>query len=80
MNTNEQVVVNKQGRLPVKWMAPEALFDRKYTVKSDVYVYFYHLPESKHNLPSFVYFCIAFFLCTTVVSYAYCWIIIQFIL
>jgi serine/threonine protein kinase len=26
-----------QGRLPVKWMAPEALFDRKYTVKSDVY-------------------------------------------
>lgn len=27
-----------QGRLPVKWMAPEALFDRKYTVKSDVYV------------------------------------------
>ena len=27
-----------QGRLPVKWMAPEALFDRKYSVKSDVYV------------------------------------------
>mgnify|MGYP000741473164 CR=1 FL=1 len=25
-----------QGRLPVKWMAPEALFDRKYTSKSDV--------------------------------------------
>jgi len=25
-----------QGRLPVKWMAPEALFDRKYTTKSDV--------------------------------------------
>ncbi|CAG2245025.1 Fibroblast growth factor receptor,Fibroblast growth factor receptor 3,Fibroblast growth factor receptor 1-A,Tyrosine-protein kinase receptor Tie-1,Fibroblast growth factor receptor 4,Vascular endothelial growth factor receptor 3,Proto-oncogene tyrosine-protein kinase receptor Ret,Fibroblast growth factor receptor homolog 2,Fibroblast growth factor receptor 1,Myoblast growth factor receptor egl-15,Fibroblast growth factor receptor homolog 1,Fibroblast growth factor receptor 2 [Mytilus edulis] len=24
------------GRLPVKWMAPEALFDRKYTSKSDV--------------------------------------------
>lgn len=27
-----------QGRLPVKWMAPETLFDRKYTTKSDVYV------------------------------------------
>ena len=25
-----------QGRLPVKWMAPEALFDRKYSTKSDV--------------------------------------------
>jgi len=30
-----------KGRLPVKWMAPEALFDRKYTVKSDVYVIFW---------------------------------------
>ena len=28
-----------QGRLPVKWMAPEALFDRKYTTKSDVWAY-----------------------------------------
>ncbi|XP_074641285.1 fibroblast growth factor receptor 4-like [Tubulanus polymorphus] len=27
------------GRLPVKWMAPEALFDRKYTTKSDVWSY-----------------------------------------
>lgn len=25
-----------QGRLPVKWMAPEALFDRIYTHQSDV--------------------------------------------
>jgi len=25
------------GRLPLKWMAPEALFDRTYTVKSDVW-------------------------------------------
>ncbi|CAG2192037.1 unnamed protein product [Mytilus edulis] len=27
------------GRLPVKWMAPEALFDRKYTSKSDVEIW-----------------------------------------
>lgn len=27
------------GRLPVKWMAPEALFDRIYTTKSDVWSY-----------------------------------------
>jgi serine/threonine protein kinase len=24
------------GRIPVKWMAPESLFDRKYTSQSDV--------------------------------------------
>lgn len=27
------------GRLPVKWMAPEALFDRLYTSQSDVWAY-----------------------------------------
>lgn len=27
------------GRLPVKWMAPEALFDRVYTAQSDVWSY-----------------------------------------
>ena len=27
------------GRLPVKWMAPEALFDRVYTSQSDVWAY-----------------------------------------
>lgn len=27
------------GRLPVKWMAPEALFDRVYTTQSDVWSY-----------------------------------------
>lgn len=25
-----------QGRLPVKWLAIEALFDQQYTVKTDV--------------------------------------------
>lgn len=31
-----RVVLLLQGRLPVKWMAPEALFDRVYTHQSDV--------------------------------------------
>lgn len=32
------MLVLVQGRLPVKWMAPEALFDRIYTHQSDVWV------------------------------------------
>uniref|UniRef100_A0A672R893 Fibroblast growth factor receptor n=1 Tax=Sinocyclocheilus grahami TaxID=75366 RepID=A0A672R893_SINGR len=32
------------GRLPVKWMAPEALFDRIYTHQCDVYVVFWGGP------------------------------------
>lgn len=27
------------GRLPVKWLAPESLFDKKYTTKSDVWAF-----------------------------------------
>jgi len=41
-----------QGRLPVKWMAPEALFDRKYTVKSDVYV---HCFLTAYSVVSFLF-------------------------
>lgn len=32
----EVACLTPQGRLPVKWMAPEALFDRIYTHQSDV--------------------------------------------
>ena len=29
--------MNFKGRVPVKWMSPEALFDRKFSTKSDVW-------------------------------------------
>ncbi|CAK9299053.1 unnamed protein product [Gordionus sp. m RMFG-2023] len=35
--TQDYYKKNTDGRLPVKWMAPESLFYRKYTVKSDVW-------------------------------------------
>ncbi|PVD30268.1 hypothetical protein C0Q70_09531 [Pomacea canaliculata] len=42
------------GRLPVKWMAPEALFDRKYTSKSDVYAIMHSCwQEDPNNRPDF---------------------------
>uniref|UniRef100_A0A6I8RI54 Fibroblast growth factor receptor n=1 Tax=Xenopus tropicalis TaxID=8364 RepID=A0A6I8RI54_XENTR len=37
------------GRLPVKWMAPEALFDRVYTHQSDMYML---MRECWHAVPS----------------------------
>lgn len=46
-----------QGRLPVKWMAPEALFDRKYTSKSDVWVFFFLWCQVSFSLLQ-VYSCI----------------------
>ena len=44
-----------QGLLPVKWMAPEAMFDRKYDVKSDVYVNKTNLAPYK-NLVLYLWF------------------------
>ena len=31
-----QYMMNPRGRVPFKWMSPEALFDLKFTSKSDV--------------------------------------------
>ena len=33
-----QYMMNPRGRVPFKWMSPEALFDLKFTTKSDVWV------------------------------------------
>ncbi|MGH0170544.1 UNVERIFIED_CONTAM: hypothetical protein FKN15_058724, partial [Acipenser sinensis] len=42
-------LASKKGRLPVKWMAPEALFDRIYTHQSDVYMM---MRDCWHAVPS----------------------------
>ncbi|CAL8071911.1 unnamed protein product [Calicophoron daubneyi] len=36
-NVSDYYKKTSSGRLPVKWMAPESLFDRKYNTKSDVW-------------------------------------------
>ncbi|XP_078659370.1 fibroblast growth factor receptor 4-like isoform X1 [Branchiostoma floridae x Branchiostoma belcheri] len=36
---NEEYEQKTQGRLPLRWMAPESLFDHVYSVKSDVWSY-----------------------------------------
>ena len=35
---HELYVVKKQKKLPIKWMAPEAIYEQIFTSKSDVYV------------------------------------------
>ena len=35
---HEQYEVKKQKKLPIKWMAPEAIYAQIFTSKSDVYV------------------------------------------
>ena len=36
INSQDYYRKTSEGRLPVKWMAPEALFNRVYTSQSDV--------------------------------------------
>ena len=37
---HELYEVKKQRKLPIKWMAPEAIYEQIFTSKSDVYVLF----------------------------------------
>lgn len=39
IHCNDYYRKTTDGRLPVKWMAPEALFHRVYTTQSDVWSY-----------------------------------------
>ncbi|XP_065204949.1 fibroblast growth factor receptor 2-like [Planococcus citri] len=39
IHSNEYYRKKSKGKLPVKWMAPEALFQRLYTCKSDIWSY-----------------------------------------
>ena len=40
MDLNEDYYFRpKGGRIPVKWTAPEAIFHKRYTTKSDVWSY-----------------------------------------
>lgn len=39
IHCNDYYRKKTDGRLPVKWMAPEALFHRVYTTQSDVWSY-----------------------------------------
>ena len=38
---HELYEVKKQRKLPIKWMAPEAIYEQIFTSKSDVYVLFF---------------------------------------
>ena len=38
---HELYEVKKQKKLPIKWMAPEAIYEQIFTSKSDVYVLFF---------------------------------------
>ena len=49
---HELYEVKKQKKLPIKWLAPEAIFEQIFTSKSDVYVLYstYNITEYNTDL------------------------------
>ena len=46
---HELYEVKKQKKLPIKWMAPEAIYEQIFTSKSDVYVLFLTYNTAEYN-------------------------------
>ena len=46
---HELYEVKKQKKLPIKWMAPEAIYEQIFTSKSDVYVLFLTYKRAEYN-------------------------------
>ena len=46
---HELYEVKKQRKLPIKWMAPEAIYEQIFTSKSDVYVLFLTYNTADYN-------------------------------
>ena len=46
---HELYEVKKQKKLPIKWMAPEAIYEQIFTSKSDVYVLFLTYDKAEYN-------------------------------
>jgi len=49
---HELYEVKKQKKLPIKWMAPEAIYEQIFTSKSDVYVLFLTYDTAEYNTDS----------------------------
>ena len=49
---HELYEVKKQKKLPIKWMAPEAIYEQIFTSKSDVYVLFLTYNTAEYNTDS----------------------------
>ena len=49
---HELYEVKKQRKLPIKWMAPEAIYEQIFTSKSDVYVLFLTYDIAEYNTDS----------------------------
>ena len=49
---HELYEVKKQKKLPIKWMAPEAIYEQTFTSKSDVYVLFLTYDTAEYNTDS----------------------------